>query len=166
MKTVLNELIELIRANRDIYSNLLRLSQLKKEALVNANVKELDNIVSAEELIIIHLGEIERKRQNAVKKLAQFQCVDENCIDIDYIIELIEPEQKKELEDMKDELRGLLDDVSKNNEVNSKLIETQLNYIYMTFELLAGADKADDYNRQGTFNTDRVPANVFLDKRI
>lgn len=166
MKTILNDLMELIRAHRDIYSNLLRLSQLKKEALINANVKELDNIINAEELIIIYLGEVERKRQNSVKELAELNGIDENSIDIEYISSLMEPEQKTELEEIKEELTIVLDDVSKTNEINSKLIETQLNYIDLTFELLAGSDKSEEYNRQGTHNIDKVPVNVFLDKRI
>lgn len=166
MKTVLNDLMELIRAHRDIYSNLLRLSQLKKEALISANVKELENIINAEELIIIHLGEVERKRQNSVRELAKLTGIDEDSIDIDYIVKLMDSEQKTELEEIKEELKNVLDDVSKNNEINSKLIETQLNYIDLTFELIAGADKSEDYNRQGTHNIEKTPVNVFLDKRI
>lgn len=166
MKTILNDLLELLRLHKDIYSKLFELSQSKKEALISANVVELDNIVRAEEILILRLGDIERQRQKAVKELAKIHNVNEENIDIDYITGLLDSKEKKELTEIKDELAIVLDNVSKNNEINSKLIETQLNYIDLTFELIAGADKSEDYNRQGTHNTEKASINVFLDKKI
>ncbi|MDP4153137.1 MAG: flagellar protein FlgN [Bacillota bacterium] len=165
MIKILTDIVELLETHKGLYDNLLQLSLSKREALINSKVEEVDNIVSAEQLLIIRIGEIENKRKKAIHELATQLDIDDEKVTFDFVLGLLDEAEKHKFAEIKKSLSGTLNDLYKYNKINTKLIETQLNYISFSYELITGLKQNTAYNRAGTVkhNDSSLP---LMDKKV
>lgn len=166
MEKALLNLFDLLFVHKQIYSDLLDLSISKKDTLVNSNVGELENIINAEQVLLMRLGEVEKERCAAVRELAGKLNIPEGEINFDYIISIADESKKQELIKLKEDFTRVLEDITKYNEINAKLIRTHLDYIAYSFDALSGVKKTTDYNKNGDINENKFCENKIIDKNI
>lgn len=131
--------IEILGKEYDYYKDMLELSKSKKKIIVEGKVAELDKIVKLEQNMIFNIGQLERQREEEVTKLCSGLELNSSRINISELMQLLKPEQKKELENVQVRLRGILSELKSVNDVNGQLIEQSLEYIDYSVNLLAGA---------------------------
>ena len=119
------------------YINRKNTAQLRKE--MTATQRELDKMVKLEQNMIFNIGQLEKKREEEVAKLCKALELNSSRINISELMQGLQPEQKKELENVQERLRGILSELKAVNDVNGQLLEQSLEYIDYSINLLAGA---------------------------
>ncbi len=131
--------IEILGKEYDCYKDMLELSKSKKKIIVEGKVAELDKMVKLEQNMIFNIGQLEKKREEEVAKLCKALELNSSRINISELMQGLQPEQKKELENVQERLRGILSELKAVNDVNGQLLEQSLEYIDYSINLLAGA---------------------------
>ena len=165
MKRLLTELIELLETQKELYSNLLDLSISKKDAIVKTNVNELDNIVKAEQILLLRLGEVESKRQRLIEQIAKEYKVNKEEVNLEFVLNQLNSSQKNKVMDIRGHFINILDDITKYNNVNKKLLEKQLSFVSMTLNAITGSGNTIDYNQEGELN--KIPPKIsIIDEKV
>jgi len=165
MKRLLTELIELLETQKELYSNLLDLSISKKDAIVKTNVNELDNIVKAEQILLLRLGEVESKRQRLIEQIAKEYKVNKEEVNLEFVLNQLNSSQKNKVMDIRGQFINILDDITKYNNVNKKLLEKQLSFVSMTLNAITGSGNTIDYNQEGELN--KIPPKIsIIDEKV
>jgi len=165
MKRLLTELIELLETQKELYSNLLDLSISKKDAIVKTNVNELDNIVKAEQILLLRLGEVESKRQRLIEQIAKEYKVNKEEVNLEFVLNQLNSSQKNKVMDIRVQFINILDDITKYNNVNKKLLEKQLSFVSMTLNAITGSGNTIDYNQEGELN--KIPPKIsIIDEKV
>jgi len=133
-----SSVIEILGNEYDYYKDMLELSKSKKKIIVEGKVTELDKIVKLEQNMILNIGQLERKREETVVKLCKELELNGGTTNISELLQVLQPEHKKRLEDMQLKLRGILSELKTINDINGHLIEQSLEYIDYSINLLAG----------------------------
>jgi len=128
-------LIGNMKNQKEIYRELLALSEKKTDVLVKGDVKALEEITEVEQEMILKLGRIESERMEIVESLCGGETTAEKLKDI------LPADKKKEFESIVEELKGILLKLQRSNEVNEKLIRGALEYINFSIELMTSAVK-------------------------
>ena len=131
--------IEILGKEYDYYKDMLELSKSKKKIIVEGKVAELDKIVKLEQNMIFNIGQLERKREEEVAKLCKALELNSNKVNISELMQVLQPEQKKRLENVQGRLLEVLSELKAVNDVNGQLLEQSLEYIDYSINLLAGA---------------------------
>ncbi|HWR62673.1 MAG TPA: flagellar protein FlgN [Clostridia bacterium] len=133
-----SSVIEILGDEYDYYRDMLELSKSKKKIIVEGKVAELDKIVKLEQNMIFNIGQLEKKREEAVARLCKDLELNSGITNISELMQALQPEHKKQLEDMQLKLRGILSELKTINDINGQLIEQSLEYIDYSINLLAG----------------------------
>lgn len=133
-----NTVIEILVNEYDYYRDMLEMSKSKKRIIVEGKVADLDKIVKLEQNMIFNIGQLEKKREEEVAKLCRSLELNRNRINISELMQILQPEQKKELEDIQSKLRDILSELKSVNDINGQLIEQSLEYIDYSINLVAG----------------------------
>lgn len=148
---------------KKLYEDIAILSERKKEAIIKNDVSTLNIIVEQEKEIIAQISDIEEIRQKCSARIG-------NELGIGYKITLRQiidniTVNKEELMELLDELNGILDRVSKINNINSNLIKVQLNYIEC-FKSAFLDDSGAGYNMDGSENLDKTQSINLFDRMV
>lgn len=133
-----SSVIEILGNEYDYYKDMLELSKSKKKIIVEGKVAELDKMVKLEQNMIFNIGQLERKREETVARLCKDMELNSGITNISELMQVLQPEHKKQLEDMQLKLRGILSELKTINDINGQLIEQSLEYIDYSINLLAG----------------------------
>jgi flagellar biosynthesis/type III secretory pathway chaperone len=133
-----NAVIEILGNEYDYYRDILEISKSKKKIIVEGKVAELDKIIKLEQNMIFNLGQLEKKREEEVAKLCRSLELNSNTINISELMKVLQPKQKKELEDIQGKLREIFSELKSVNDVNGQLIEQSLEYIDYSINLVSG----------------------------
>ena len=97
------------------------------------------------------MREFEDKRILLTHELADKLGLDKSKVKLKQIAELMEPEKKTELLEIKQELENLLIRVKHANRVNELITKGSLTYIHKTMEILSGEPAGQgSYNKSGS----------------
>ena len=148
---------------KKLYEDIAILSERKKEAIIKNDVSTLNIIVEQEKEIIAQISDIEEIRQKCSARIG-------NELGIGYKITLRQiidniTVNKEELMELLDELNGILDRVSKINNINSNLIKVQLNYIEC-FKSAFLDESGAGYNMDGSENLDKTQSINLFDRMV
>lgn len=166
MDELYEKLLNVMSDEKKVYDDLLALSAKKTDVVINLDVKELDNIVKAEQTLILSLRPIEDKREKCVEDLKEkFDLLSDN-ITMEQVIGYAGSVMKKKLSDMKDSFNKTIGEQQRLNKLNTKLIRNNLDYINLSVNLLVGADEtAETYGAYG-INTGKTQTLNLFDKKI
>lgn len=116
----MNSLYDLLKESAQLYGKLLELEHEKYDAIIKADIKMLDDIVSKEQACYMKMRGDEQKREKLLVKLGFGDMT------LREIIDLSQGEEKTMLSDAYNELSELLKEVKKINEMCRTLIEIRL----------------------------------------
>ena len=142
MQQLLNQFTETLAQEREVHTELLTLSEQKKDAITRNDIISLDRIVKGEEVLLSRLNQWEQKRRACVRDLAGQLGRPEGEVVLRDILPLCGRAQQEQLETLHEELTSLLQRQLAVNDLNKRLIESRLEYINYSLETAAGAGQS------------------------
>lgn len=160
---LLTEFKEIVKNQRDCYKDVLVLAKQKTDVLVSGDVKKLEEITEAEQVLIGKLGILEERREKILEKISLENEIGREKLTADYLSKL-PLEDSKELSAVFDDLREILNQITLANKTNEQLIHRALDYINFSIGLLteAGTDSTG-YGADGANATQKTYN--FIDKK-
>ena len=151
MDEIIDGLIFVLEHQKKLYSELLKLSAAKKEAIPSGRVEQLDKIVREEQMILMSLGDMERKRKRMSRELSiEAGGGPKDEMTISDIMAFASAEQAQKLGKIQSELGEIVEEQIKYNETNKKLLESRIEYInYMINMVSENFDASSTYSSEG-----------------
>ncbi len=154
---------EVMGAEVSLYSELLALSEEKKDILVQSKVDELSELVKKEQVLLYKLNEWEKKRLVCVTELSALTGKPSSDIALRDFAEVGDETQRGHLDKLHDELARLLKEQMRLNDLNRKIIESRLEYIHFALEAVADTQNpSQTYGKNGYGQR----GNSIIDKKI
>ncbi len=134
-----NTVMDILKKEHGYYKDLTELSKSKKNIIIEGKVEELDKIVKLEQNMIYNIGQLEKQREEEVSKLCKILGVSSAQITLSDLAKMLQPELKKGLEDIQENLRETFSELKAANDINGQLLEQSLEYIDYSINLFAGS---------------------------
>ena len=131
MDMLFRRFFEILTGERTLYSQLVQLSQEKKDAVSQNKIDELDRIVRDEQNQLVRLQEWERARRKCAEEFAQAMGRPAGDIGMKDFLEACPAPQKPMIEKLYRELLSVVEEQAALNDINRQLIEQRLEYIDM-----------------------------------
>lgn len=147
-----------------IHTQLLQLSNAKKDALVEVDVPRIEEITKQEETIIIEVGKLEKMRRTMVMQLAKKLNLAENECTITTLIECADNDIKPKLAGLNKQLNEVLVNLKHNNDINTKLIEQSLTIINFNINVMTQSTTGPVYAAGGKQQVENLRG--FFDKKV
>lgn len=132
MQNKIQEVAHILENQLNIHRDLARLSDKLTDVIINGEIKELDEILKAQQTMIMTLGKLEEERMKAVAELG------EKDLTITRLIDMADDELAGRLETIFEELLEVIEEQRRLNHINNKLLKTNLEYVEFTLGNLTG----------------------------
>ncbi len=150
MDCLLNELINLLEQEMELYENFLKMSKDKTSIIVEGKVKELEKVIEMEQALILQMSKVENQRELIINKISKILNIKPEETTLTMLIEKAGEEQSEKLKAQQGNLAGLLKDLGSVNELNTRLIRSSLDYINFSLNLFANVEDQDNnYSLEG-----------------
>ena len=149
MAGLINELIDILKGQLQNYDELLVLSIEKRNVIIENNTQMLQKITQAENSIIGRNQRMENKRLEIIGNIANVLNYDAGELTMSSLAELIkEQDEHKGLTEIRDSLKETLDALKTENDRNAKLLESSIDFINLTVNLMRSPENNESYHRQ------------------
>jgi flagellar biosynthesis/type III secretory pathway chaperone len=132
-----------------VYRIIVEISQKKKQALISADVEELDRLIKQEEALILQIGKQEIARNQITLDLASVYGLSAKEFTLAKAKELGGAEVAAQLQVVENELTSIIGDLAPLNKTNSELIQQSLNYVNYSLNLLTQNSAGTNYAAKG-----------------
>ncbi len=136
-RTLLENLIKVIKFEFNIYSAILDLSMKKTDCLIKNDTQTLASITEQENELSKKATQLNQAREQVLKKICEQMGEDCKSINIKKLIQDVPQPYKKQLEDIGNKLTKLINDLSTRNGINQKLIENAMEFVDFSIQLMA-----------------------------
>ncbi|MCL2564836.1 MAG: flagellar protein FlgN [Defluviitaleaceae bacterium] len=145
MAGLINELLTILKEQTRSYDELLVLSREKRRVIIENDVDMLGKITQAENSIIGQTQKAENRRLEVMDNIATVLAQNPEELTLTKLAELIKgQEEYDELVELGKTLKATLDNLKEENDRNTVLIQSSLDYIEFTVNLVRQAASADD----------------------
>ena len=149
MAGLINELIDILQGQLQNYDELLVLSAEKRNVVIENNTEMLQKITQAENSIIGRNQRMENKRLEVIGNIANVLNHNVEELTISSLIELIkDQEEHLALVKVRDNLVETLEALKVENDRNAILLESSIDFINFTVNLMRSSEDNDPFNRQ------------------
>ncbi len=157
MASLMENLIEVLNKQYEVYEQLLVLSTTKTSAIVKGNLEDLAKITDEEQDVVGILNRYDKERDEIMKDIANVINKDVEELRIANLAQMLSnrPEEQKQLNEVGDKLRDVAFRMKKVNEQNKELLENSLEMVAFDMNLLQAMRQAPEtanYNK-GAYNT-------------
>ena len=161
MSEFVDKLVMALEKEEEIYTEILSISLKKKRAIIDGDIKAIEEIVNDEKTLAISLVKLDNIRIRIVNEILK-----ENNIDsVDNITELseyIDDNSKKEILKLKAKLNTVINKVRNENKLNNDLVKQQLDYIRFNVDLMTNINLgSNNYGKKATDDVKRGRKNLF-----
>ncbi len=165
----MDELLGVLRQEKQGYINLTELSEEKRVSIIQGNVDALDSISSKEQEVTSDLKNLENKRVNILKDMAVVLGKDDEDITISKMIEMLErqPGEQAKLIQAKDELVSCASTMQVANQQNEILLRHAMEMVEFDLTLLKSLKQAPEtanYDKNA-YNTGEILGNSGFDTK-
>lgn len=150
----MEDLINTLEQECELYEELLVLSRDKTPIIVSGNIAELTRITDSEQVVVDKISALENKRESVTKDIAEVLNKDLESMKLTNLIEMLakQPKEQKRLSEIHDRLREAVGTVRKINEHNQDLITHSLEMVEFDLNMLQSLRQAPEtanYGRRG-----------------
>ncbi|NMA96040.1 MAG: flagellar protein FlgN [Clostridiales bacterium] len=131
MQQTIKNIAHILERELKIYRELLGISKNITDVILNGEIKKLDELLKLQQTIIMTLGKLENDRLKAMDGLWKEDLV------MTEIIERAQEDIAKKLTQLLDDLLEVIDEQNRVNEINEKLIRTELEYVEFALGTMA-----------------------------
>lgn len=155
----MEELIAVLSSERDIYQNLIPVSEKKTTVLVKGDLKELQKVTEEEQLLLDQVYAIDKRREKIIANMGVVLNKDPKELDLTTLAKLMgkQPEEKEQLSQLHDSLRQVMKRLVAANEKNKELIENSLEMIEFNVNFIQStrmSPGSNNYNRNASNSYD------------
>ena len=138
-----------------MHKSLLELAYKKTEIIKKGDMEELDGLLKNEQSHVAAIGTLEQQRQALVQDYLNAKGIATAGIPtVLDVIEAAESEsERKQLEEVRQRLLLIVDELKKQNDLNQKLIFQSLKYVNMTLDMLRPQPSQINYSGDQSRNT-------------
>ena len=155
MASLIEELVATLKEQKTNYEELLILTEEKAKVVKANDIATLTQITSAETVIVGKNQKLDTKREGIVNNIGIVLNHNAEDLTLTKIAEIITNEdEKEEIRQLRDELKEILNTLKLRNNENKVLIETSLDHIEFTVNLLRNQE-ATGLNPDGTLIDNR-----------
>jgi len=157
MASLMDNLLEVLREEEKTYRGLIELSREKKDVLIRADIDRLTEITEAEQNITSVLHGMETKRREVISDMAVVLRKKKEELTIDMMLSILskQPEEQKQLREVRDRLRKTLDEMNLINSQNQLLLTQAMEMVEFDMTLFRSLRQAPE-----TANYDRSAVNT------
>ena len=169
MASLMDELLDVLDRENTEYEGLVSLSKKKKQVIIDANIKELQEITAQEEEIANKIVNLESKFTQVIGDMAVVLNRRPEELTIDEMVRILhkQPVEQKRLNDLRVRLKTTLQEMNDINAQNQSLINQALEMIEFDltlFRSIRQAPETANYDRKA-YNTGELLANSGFDAR-
>ena len=160
MASLMENLIEVLKQESDMYERLLELSIRKTPIIVSGDLESLQKITDEEQIIVAKINRLDAERMTVTKDIADVLNKDVTKLKLADIVNMLSqrPQEQKILAGEHDRLKEILGHMKSVNEQNRELIQSSLEMVEFDMKILQSmrtAPQTANYNR-GAYNTGNV----------
>ena len=160
MTISVEQLVQTLDKESEIYSDILEISQKKREAIRTQNIESLEKLVTEEQGLVVSLFKLEELREKVVDKIMRDEKI-EFVDNVTELAQLLRPDDRNRVIDSKNRLLVLVKNVSDEARFNNKMLEDRLEIINLNIELLTRSeDESGRYDKSAS-NKDGERKNLF-----
>ncbi|MCT4566291.1 MAG: flagellar protein FlgN [Maledivibacter sp.] len=161
MSKSVEQLILALDKEYEIYKEVLEVAKQKKQIIVEGKMKELDDITSKEQAIILSIGKLESIREAILKNIVNELDIDE-AQNISQLSKYLDDKSKKKILAIRDKFKDILIGVRNQNDLNNKLIQQSLEYIEFNKNLLTSLEnQGSTYSSNADEKDIKIKNNLF-----
>ncbi|MBQ2608768.1 MAG: flagellar protein FlgN, partial [Butyrivibrio sp.] len=142
----MENLVDVLDRECTMYENLLGLSSQKTSVIIEGNLEALAKITDEEQCVIGNIQSLEKKREEAMKDIANVLNKDVNSLKLTDLIEVLEkrPVDQKNLAVQRDRLVGVAGDVRRVNGQNQELLRSSLEMVQFEMNIIQASKRAPE----------------------
>ena len=154
MAGIVYELMDVLQAQQECYEGLNLLATYTQTAIVKKQLEFLNDIVHTEEQFLGRLNLLDQKRESLMKDIAIVTGLNMKTITLSGIIKKIgaETEVGLQLTTLKNGIKGQLDQLRSQSELNKVLLDQSLEIVDFTIKAMGsmkGYSYVGNYNKPG-----------------
>jgi flagellar biosynthesis/type III secretory pathway chaperone len=150
MEAILEELTAVMSKEIEAFNELLATLHEKQRAIVEGEIEQLNKSVQDEGKLARETRALEEERVERTRALAKKLDIKNLNPRLSEIIQKVEKQYARRLQEQRDLLRSLVQKIHNLNQSNQFLLNYSLKFIEKTMEiLLNGSDRASMYKKDG-----------------
>ncbi|KAB3539677.1 flagellar protein FlgN [Alkaliphilus pronyensis] len=138
MKKSIDQLIESLIHEKNMYDEILRLEKEKFQVIRNGNMQLLEKMTQKEQQYLMKMGTFEKIRRSVLVNVADELEVDEISSISEFLLYIEDDTVVEEIDKLRDELLKVIAEIKEVNQLNEKLMKQHLEYIQFNLEVLTG----------------------------
>lgn len=161
-------LIENLSNVYNLQLDMKRLAEQKKDILINGKIDELSKIIQQESIWIKQIKDLEETRINIISELDKGNKITSADSTITDLINdnLISSPEKEQLKEIQDKMKNLLEEIKKENEINSQLIKQSLDFVSHSLKTIAQEPTQSLTYSKSTTNPKNFSNSGLFDKKV
>ncbi len=167
MDNLIGNLVEIIRREETLLKDFLDLLEHQKEFLVKNEIDQFEETVVQQEEMIEDIKNLESRRIELVRNIANGMKVEESEITMTRLIEMSLGQTSDELRKAKKSMAKLVNRIKRVNQVNQYLIKRTLNMVQRNIDwLIDGGQNLDATYEQNGRMRERESKAVVVNKTL
>jgi len=155
MNGLTDRLVMALEKDCEIYAEILRLGEEKKQIIIAGDIEKLDKMTKREHALIASLMKLEEIRDRIVAEIMKQTGITKVDV-LDDVIAAVDEGSRIKLETTKRKLNNLMSDVKDVNESNGSLIKQSLDMIEFNVNLMTSiGDTETNYGDQANINYEK-----------
>lgn len=152
MNDMIDKLIMALEKDCEIYAEVLRLGELKKDVIIKGDIEELDKITKREHALIASLMKLEEIRDKIVSEIMRQTGLQKVNV-IDDIVRVVDAGSKEKIGRVKRKLENIMSDVQDVNEANGSLLKQSMDMIEFNVNLISSVGETEtNYGDKANIN--------------
>ncbi len=147
MIKAIEQLKETLIHEKNMYEEILKLEKEKTLVIRKGKVKELESMTKKEQQYLMKMGTFERIRRSVFINTAELLGIEELNSLSEFLLYLEDEEVINEIDELRNDILKIIEDIKQVNELNEKLMEQHLDYIHLNIELMT--NQVQDGNHYG-----------------
>ena len=151
MASLIEELIDILTKENNEYEKLLELSKQKSAVITRRDILALEKITDDEQTVVTTIGNLDSKRAQVTRDIADVINKDVETLKLSVLIELLakQPEEQRKLSEIHDRLKVTVESVRAINENNRQLIDQSLEMVEFDLNMMRAMRQAPETNNYG-----------------
>lgn len=155
MASLMEELITVLGQEKEIYEKLIPISERKTAILIREDLPELQKITDEEQSLLDAAYAADRKREKIIADIGVVLNRDPKELDLTTLAKLMarQPAEKKQLSELHDSLKPVMQQLVNVNQRNKVLIENSLEMIEFNMNFIQStrmSPGSNNYNRNAS----------------
>ena len=148
---MVDQLLEILEQEVKGYNEMLELSKNKRDVIIKGKADELQNIVEAEQSLVMQMGKLEAFREELTGKISRDIGLEPSELTISEMKKHFPEVYKEKATDYQEKLSATLKELKEINDLNSKLIKNSLEFVNFMINLYTSSSVgSNNYVNTGT----------------